>query len=364
MGILSWIFSDKVAGRRVAPGGMDPHVDDPRDYLYAMLGGVFSYKPKHRRRVLPIGPVKDQMPNNTCVFHSYASSREATEGVALSPRSLVAYGRSKGYVRKDGRSTLREAQQAGMEWGIAEASACPDVQLPWPDYPSVPVAGPITESAARHRAKSYFWAKGKADWLKAIDDGNSIHAGLGWYSTYNMSGGLSSPWVLPWRRGVKVDEHAVCCYGYDLDLHGGVFIFRNSFGPYWGDRGDFYVRMADIDRDSVVGAVAVDMDGGKAAAMAAYHEGSDIKSDKAPSIWRIQDGKKRPYPDAATFYAWGGAFSGPSGPSFAPVAASLAASIPDGDPMKPEESPFWAALAPHWPSISSDTAAISRIVGK
>jgi C1A family cysteine protease len=38
--------------------------------------------------------------------------------------------------------------------------------------------------------------------------------------------------------------HAVLCVGYDLDKE--VFIFRNSWGENWGDKGYFYLPFAYV----------------------------------------------------------------------------------------------------------------------
>lgn len=349
MAILRHIFKEKVNGQTVAISGLEAHEPDTRDFRYRDLGGWFDYKPKQQRLVLSPLEIKDQAPNNTCVFHSYAACREVQEGVPLSPRSLVAYAKTKGYLRSDGISSIRNGQKAGIEFGVAEESVVPNDRLSWSQYSNVPILGSVQASAAKHKAKSTFWVNDKNEWLKALDDGYAIHTGFDWYSSYNMTGGLRAPWILPWRKGWKVGGHAVACIGYDIPK--GLYVFQNSFGDGWGDNGLFYLRMADVHREGMEGACAVDLDGDNLAAFIAAHEGKDIKMPSEPAIYRVVDGKKRAYPNECVFYAWGGMFWGEGAPTYQDVAGTLLKLIPDGDPMRAEESTDWAALAGVWDQV-------------
>lgn len=350
--ILNKIFKEVVEGIPIIIGDILEHIQDPRDFRYSLLGGIFDYKPKHRRLLLPVLDIKAQYPNNTCVFHSYASCREPDEGVVLSPRSLVAYAKKRGYLTRDGISSIRNGQKAGIEFGIAEDAICPNVNLPWDTYSGLQLSDDLQKAAARHKAKSTFWVNSKNEWLKALDDGHSVHTGFDWYSAYNMNGGLSAPWCLKWRKGFKVGGHAVRCCGYDLDHPAGeVYIFQNSFGKSWGENGLFYVRMSDIHREGIEGACAVDLDGDLLEAFIASHEGLDVKSNAEPTIYRIQDGKKRPFLDVVTFYAWGGHFPTDGQQSFSDVSKVVLEKMPLGEPMKAEDSIFWPKLKDYWQNI-------------
>ena len=349
MKLLRHVFKERVNGRSIAVGGLEPHEPDERDFRYQDLGGILDYKPKQNRLVLPIIEIKDQMPNNTCVFHAYAACREQQEGVALSPRSLVAYAKANGLLRADGLSNLRNGQKAGHDYGIAEESLVPNDNLDWRTYSSVSIEGAIAANAADHKSKSYFSVNTQSEWLKALDDGHAIHTGFDWYSSYNMTGGLKSPWILPWRRGYRVGGHAVACVGYDWPNQ--LMVLQNSFGRGWGDEGLFYIRMDNIF-GHVEGFVAVDMDDDKIDAFLASHEGKDVRSGGRPAIYRIENGKKRAYPDPTTFYAWGGHFECDGDlASFQIVSDKLLDLAPDGDPMRAEESPNWQFLSTEWDTI-------------
>lgn len=330
--IFRRLFKEVVDGEKRIIHGLLPHVPDARDFLYADLGGLFGgYAPKHDRMELPILEIKDQNPNNTCVFHSYASCRENDEDVALSPRSLVVYAKQKGYLRADGLSSIRNGQKAGMEFGIAAESLLPNDNLPWSRYSNVILSPGLIANAATHRPKSYFWVHTKEEWLKALDDGHPIHTGFDWYSSYNQSGGLSAPWILPWKRGWRVGGHAVKVAGYDIPK--GLLTFQNSFGPNWGDNGKFYVRFNDFFRWGCVGAVALDLEGDDLASFIEAHEGKDLKCSQDPGIYRIQDGKKRPYPNEQVFEENGGVFDRDGVPSYEICSSTLLSLIPMGEPM-------------------------------
>lgn len=333
--LLGWLykifFKEQVNGLKVAISGLLDHVNDARDFKYSALGGGSGYVPRFTKFELPIVSIKNQTPNNTCVFQSYAVCREHEEGVALSARSLVAYANKKGYIKGNGLSSIRLGQQAGREFGIAQESLAPEENTRWEDYKNLPLSMAVANDAAKHKPKNTFWVKTKDEWLKALDDGHSIHTGFDWYSSYNMTGGLKSPWILPWRKGYKVGGHAVRCMGYDIP--GQLFIFQNSFGPDWGDGGKFYVRMSDILKEGITGAVSVSLERNQLQAFLASHEGQNIKSYQSPIIYRVENGKKRPFPDEATYFAHGGILNGDGTGNYQDVAQSVVSLIPDGEPM-------------------------------
>lgn len=356
---LKFLFKEIVNGEKYIIQGLLPYIPDVRDFKFSDLGGLFDYKPKHDRLELPILEIKNQLPNNTCVFHSYASCRENDENVPLSPRSLVAYAKQRGYLKSNGISSIRNGQQAGLEFGIAEESLIPNQNLDWNTYSNVNLSQEIKDNAAKHKGKNYFWVSSRNEYLKALDDGHPIHVGFDWYSSYNMRSGFSSPWILPWKRGWVVGGHAVKVCGYDIPQ--GLFICQNSFGPNWGDNGKFYVRMNDLLKGASPGAVTVDLEGNTLSTFFKSHEGRDVMCNVSPTIFRIQNGKKRPYTNASTFYAWGGSFD-KGKETFELISSSLISLLPLGDPMIPQESPFWPKLNSKWVNINGNLDEIKRSI--
>jgi len=348
--IRNSLFGEVINGQMPTAGGLLPHEEDERDFKYEDLGGIFDYKPKHEIHEIPTRFVKNQGSLNTCVWNSFAVAAEACEDVELSPRSMVKYAVQNGFIRGNGYSTLREGQEVGRKFGIAEEKVDPNHLMDWDSYAHGALSLPTIESAEQHKSKSYFSVTSKNEFLKALDDGHVIHTGFNWYSSYNMSGGLRAPWILSWGKGYKVAGHAVACVGYNTKLQ--LLKFKNSFGPDYGDNGCFYVRFADWFRaPGLPGFVRVDLDTNQLAEFLKNYEGKDVKSTNDPAIYRIQGGVRRPYPNENTFYAWGGRFGAEQDRNFVEISGALLNQAPIGAPMTAEESPYWPKLKGEWANI-------------
>lgn len=344
------LFRETIDGKNYEVGGLVEHEEDERDFRFQDLGGVFDYQPKHEVHEIETLSVKDQFPLNTCVWNSYAAAREVDEGVILSPRSIVQYAAKNGYLRGNGFSSIREGQEVGRKFGIAEEVVVPNTMYDWPTYSSGLMDWRrMTENAANHRSESYFWVTSKNEVLKALDENRPIHTGADWYHSYNMSGGLRAPFILPWRKGVKVGGHAYFIKGYDLPR--GLLKFQNSFGPGYGDKGCFYVRMSDWFREKIPGAVAVDLKQDDFKEFLRRYEGKDVRTVENPAIFRIENGVKRAYPDEITFYAWGGHFGDEKDRSFDYIASSILDRVPAGALLEAANSPHWKKVAAHWEQI-------------
>jgi len=340
------IYKEYVNGRPITIGGLEEHVEDSRDFQYKDLGGWFDYQPKQKVFELTPISIKDQGITNTCVFNSYAATREAQEKVSLSPKSLVRYAVKKGYVRGNGFSTLREGQKAGIEFGIAEDKLLNSNPEPWASYAYGGLTEQVEMNAFTHRGKSYFGVRTRNEILKALDDGYAIHTGFQWRTAYNMSGGLRAPWILRLGAGSLIGGHALALIGYDLDK--GLYKFQNSFGEDYGEKGCFYVPMRSWDSIASQGYVTVDLDEDTLASFSKAYEGKDVKTEEGSAIYRVENGTLRPFPDSLTFHVFGGSFEPPS---FDVVAGKLFELLPIGEPMKVEDSGNWQTFKPIWQEL-------------
>ena len=327
-------------------GGLLPHTEDERDYEYHQLGGIFGgYTPKNEVLELPEYSTKNQGRFNDCTFNALAVQREITEKVPLSVKSVVCYARKQGYLTGDGYSDLRSGQKTALEFGLAEESLLPDVKSDWDSYSAeTQLTDAIRANANTHRTKAFFKVTTKDEFLKALDDGYAIHCGMDWFTGYNMGGGLTAPWILPWAKGIGVGGHAICCVGYDLKKQ--LLKFKNSYGPDWGDRGHFYVRFQDWFGSNWPGYVGVDMDEDTFAQFLKSYEGKHVKSASSPVIYLIENGKKRAFPNEATFYAFGGVLGEKQ--TWQLVSQSLLDQTPNGEVMDIAQSPYWPALKSSW----------------
>jgi hypothetical protein len=84
------------------------------------------------------------------------------------------------------------------------------------------------------------------------------------------------------------------------------------------------------------------------AKIASSYEGKDIKADAFPTVWRVENGKKRPYRDELTYFAWGGRFQPKT---WQLVSGSVVQALPEGAPMAVEDSPAWPFVKDHWELI-------------
>lgn len=302
--------------------GLLPHQEDERDFGFGEVFGASAYQPKHRVYEIPTLSIKNQSPLNTCVWNSATVQKEVAEGTQLSVRYLVAKAKQKGRLSGNGFASLRDAQQTLIDTGICEESLLPNVMMDWASYSSTsPISMNALANAEQHKASRFFIVKTKDEMLKAIDDGLVIQTGMMWRTGYRSP---AAPFILNIGSGNPITGHAFVLKGYDLNRN--VWKFQNSFGPYWGDKGDFYVRMADWS--GFPGYVSVDADN---STLIASYEGKDVKSDDSPVIFRIQKGQKRPFLSEQSFFNAGGRFG--TDKTWKLISKSLLNSIPVGQPM-------------------------------
>ena len=314
--------------------GLLKDTKDERDWKYEVIReedqevGAVAYTPKNKKVLIKTLSIKDQRPYNTCCFASATIQKEIDEGVELSLRSLVSFARSAGYITGNGYSSLRNAQNAVIQYGIAEAKLLKEEpKNDWETYTKhySLSSKDVKNSAALHKAKSQVVLVNQSDWFHALDNGRTIQTGCMWYTGYNSP---TAPFVLSIGRGRSVGGHAFTCVGYDLAK--SVFIFQNSFGSSWGDKGLFYIRFADF-RYLYQGRLSVDMPQ-LPNLVAKSYEGKDIKSESDPRIYRVRDGKRYWYPDERTFFSWGGRFG--TEKTWQLVSSQVINAIPEGGVME------------------------------
>jgi hypothetical protein len=209
----------------------------------------------------------------------------------------------------------------------------------------------VIANAATHRpdSRKKFYVRTRDEYIKALDEGHAIEIGIPWYSGYNMGGGFSAPWIIEWGKGVMVGGHAILIKGYkDVVIGANGTIFealmrtQNSYSKNWGEGGDFYIKLTDLVRNGVVGMVEVDMDDQSTSELIKQFEGKMVKG-KNPGIFLIQNGLKRAFPSAECFFTFGGRY-GKYGKNYIDINQSTLDSIPEGEAMQIQDSPYWNLL--------------------
>lgn len=137
---------------------------------------------------------------------------------------------------------------------------------PWPgeDYSGTSVlAGikavqEITNSRGNSLIREYRWAFGIQDVLKVIGYRGPVVLGIDWY--YDMYSPDTNNFITP--TGEKVGGHAIVANGVkivkldstlpatwdNLDLDKSFVRLHNSWGSDYGDGGDAYITVADLDK--------------------------------------------------------------------------------------------------------------------
>jgi hypothetical protein len=201
-------------------GGLIAAKKDLRDFQLP-LGYLFGYTPQHQKWVIETMSIKDQYPNSTCTQVSATVQKEVEEKLVLSEESLTCAAKAARILSGNGFCSLREIQKIVQKAGIAEKNLLDNSQNNWDSYsdPSL-LTQPIKDNAFNHRSSSYFACGSRDQKLKALDDGYVLHAGMTWYSGFNMGGGFNSPWLITKPVGYVVGGHAVAIIGYDLNYQG------------------------------------------------------------------------------------------------------------------------------------------------
>lgn len=90
--------------------------------------------------------------------------------------------------------------------------------------------------------RSFYWAFGLQDLVRAVSWVGPAVVGVYWYS--GMFEVHSCGYVHV--TGKKVGGHAILCKSVDIDER--YFVFHNSWGPRWGRGGDAKISFDEMDR--------------------------------------------------------------------------------------------------------------------
>lgn len=344
------------------PSGLKKHVPDPRNFQT----GIFNwgaYQPKSTVKLIPTKSVKDQGSKNTCQFNATTVQKEPDEGMELSVRSIVAWGVKNGFVSGNGFSNLESGQKALKNWGILEKNAIPEDIDDWNAYANVDV-GRFAADAGNHKTSSYWQVSSRNDILKLLDDNRIIVTGIEWFTGFNQGGGFGYPWIINKKIGYSIGGHALAIKGYIYNYKGltaenkiitgaggtNVFVIQNSYGPGWGasvvddkgvvHRGLFFIDMAYFINNNWGCYVNLDLSIDIGAFINQY-DGKNVKGS-GPTIYFIQKGQKKPYPDEVSYLAFN--VQDKEIKSYSLVKDDILAKIPTGDIMDITKSLYWDML--------------------
>lgn len=311
-------------------GMLEPDPKDARD-LRTDLFGVDSYSPQHERKIIQTLSFKDQTGRNTCTYETAVLLKEQDEKEILSVRSVVIYAFQQGFITSNGFSSLKNSQKAIQKYGATPQFLIPDYHGAWRNYLNAPALTPTNiEIANLRRSETYWRADTISEIYRKLDEGKLVQVALRWYSGYNQGGGFRSPFILRFKSGYKVGNHATAIIGYDQNYKGrNVFIFQNSFGGKWGDGGKFYMDVeyfAD-ELDLFGGFIQEDITRTVGEFIRDY-TGKPVKGPSNPATYLIQNGQARWFPNEQIFLQKGFHFQ-----EIEVVDETLLNQIPQGEPI-------------------------------
>lgn len=327
--------------------GFLPTPFDHRDFKLGALFGWKEYTPKHDSWELKEISTKDQNNFNICVFSSLIGAKEIDEGIELSTRDIVNYAYRKGYISGNGYSDLRSGQKALQDYGTRSLADFPDgnfiAKNDWNGF----INGTLDYPKAEIYKSKTFWSLGtKGEILEQLDNGRPVHCAIPWYSGYNQSGGFKDPWLITMPLGYSVGGHAIYAKGYLMNYRGKKVIkIKNSYSAKWGDNGCFYIELdffvKQISLPGYGAYVNLDLSVDTGAFLDKFSS-RNVKKKNNSTIYLIQDGKKRVYPNWQTYLAWDGNVKGYS--LLSDQDALLLDKISEGEPMDIKKSVYWTVI--------------------
>jgi hypothetical protein len=195
-----------------------------------------------------------------------------------------------------------------VDYGIPDEELYPEpsAAMSYSEYINVDLI-PVTvrTDAKKHKSKSYWTVTRDFNaYMQAIYQMETpVMTGSVWYTSDNTTKGI-------WRKpfGNNVGGHAYRVIGWIRWEGQQVLVVANSWGPWWGINGLFFIPSSLMTR-LFEGWMTVDIPYDKAKVIAKYN-GKNIKADGKPDIYFISEGQKHSYPDELVWWSKGNMFAG------------------------------------------------------
>ena len=220
--------------------GFIPGESDPRDYVFGVSAAAIpdEYLPEVK------AAVHDQGQINNCATHALSASLENSLGGKI---GFGWYYGNRRYSDHKGQGTIeRDLLKAAQK----------DGGLSWEKYPyeeEMPAAMERFEKAADGMLAAAlklsignYWALRSFDEVRrALYEGKFVQLGLQLFAGIKKVTAESPVLAEPSLSGTQVEEwlggHMVWATGYCVKNGVRCIRCRNSWGPDWGENGDFYV---------------------------------------------------------------------------------------------------------------------------
>ncbi len=198
----------------------------------------FPFAISHRSKM---PPVFDQGQLGSCTANAGAGLFAFVHGGGPFSRLQLYYNERliEGTVNQDSGGYLRDVIKVLAETGVG-------MESDWPyDVTKFTQAPPATEvnEEAKNKAIEYSRLVTRQDFRNCLCQGFPFIVGITVYSSFETDAVAQSGIVpMPTQNDSVVGGHAVCVIGYNTNYNGGDYYeVRNSWGPDWGDQGNFWL---------------------------------------------------------------------------------------------------------------------------
>ena len=225
--------------------GWRPGLPDHRDLIFAPSRKALTVQNVDLRDECP--PIVDQKALGSCTANAIAGAHEfcqMKEGEAAFPPSrLFIYFNERameGTTSYDAGAVIRDGCKS-----IAKQGVCPEAQ--WPYIASKLTKKPMARcyaDALAHQAIKYMRvSQTVGDMTACLAAGFPFVFGISVYESFE-SDAVAKTGIVPMPKASEscLGGHAMLCVGWDRKK--GQFIFRNSWGPKWGDKGYGYIPVS------------------------------------------------------------------------------------------------------------------------
>ena len=189
-------------------------------------------------------PVVDQGDLGSCTGNAIASAYEfdmMKQGLSvMTPSRLFIYYNERvmeGTANQDSGAQIGDGIKVIANYGVCDETVWPyDID----QFTTKPSDAAYAE-AQQHKALNYYSDSADVNSIKqALAQGYPLVCGITIYQSFESSTVAGNGFVPMPRQGEQcLGGHCVLVVGYDDSMQ--HFIFRNSWGPDWGDSGYFYL---------------------------------------------------------------------------------------------------------------------------
>lgn len=279
---------------------------DERDYDYNLLAGGPMELPESFSLDVPHFY---QNGIDACVGMAVAAAKSVQEQVKISPR--YAWHLAKKMQEYQGWGTYikyclkGQKEEGALEFGTVNEEV---VGVDRTVYMKPHVTDDMKKIAELYKIKSYWragYGAGDIQSLKnaLLQEKVPLITSMQWYKEYDSP----KKGFLP--KGVTpAYGHAFILKGWDVDKNGREYwIFQNSWRPTWGNNGDFYIYIDEMDQyDLRSFYVITDIESDKASILAKY-DGQLVRNADHPAYYYVSQGKIAWIKNEESFYFGRGA---------------------------------------------------------